>query len=60
MTLDEEAYMTNQKMIESPLAWGPQNELKLSTSSKLPHGGRLLVDQDLVIVIPHGIHQGAL
>ena len=31
MTLHEEAYMTRQKMIESPLAWNPQNE---SSSSR--------------------------
>ena len=34
MTLDEEAYMTNQQMIESPLAWGPQ--IESSSSRQFP------------------------
>ena len=40
MLLNKKAFMTSQRMLESPLASGPQNEGSSSWHPKPPHGDR--------------------
>jgi hypothetical protein len=47
MLLNKEAFMTNHRMLESRLAWSLESEI-------------VKIDQELVVVIPHGVHQGTI
>ena len=49
MILNKEAFLTSQRMLESPQS---------DTSSS--HLGLLNFDGELVVVVPHGIHQGSI
>jgi hypothetical protein len=59
MLSNKEAFVTSQRMLESPFGFGPTKyELELSTFLNYLMEVAQDFDRELVISVPHGIHQG--
>ena len=56
LVLNRGAFRTSPRMIQVPLAWSLQNKSQTLGVPRDPHD----FDQELVVFVPHGIHQGTI